>query len=221
MPTRFRAALFDLDGTLLDTLADIAAAGNHALAQVGQPPHPLHAYRQLAGQGAAWLIEHALPPDQQHLAPRALEVFKAWQLAHGLDQTRPYPGIAEMLDALVAKGLQLAVLSNKPEAATQEAVRRRLERWRFAAVVGQREGGPLKPDPAGALALARQLGVPPAQWLYLGDTKVDMETAGRAGMFRVGVLWGFRDEAELRAAGADRIVRHPLEVLCLLEGGAV
>ena len=216
---RLAAVMFDLDGTLLDTLADIAAGGNHALRELGRPVHPVSAYRQLAGQGAPWLIAHALGPGQQHLAARGLEIFKAYQLRHGLDQTQPYAGIPELLDALVSRGMPLAVLSNKPERATQEAVRLRLGRWRFAALAGHRGGGPLKPDPAGALEIAYRLGVEPERWLYLGDTKVDMVTALRAGMFAVGATWGFRDEAELRAAGAAAIVHHPGEVVGLVDAG--
>jgi phosphoglycolate phosphatase len=217
MTKRFDAVMFDLDGTLADTLADIAAAGNHAITQAGQPALPVSEYRYLAGQGALYLVEEALGPELKDQAERYLAVFRKYQLAHGLDHTAPYPGIAELLDALTQRGLKLAVLSNKSDAATRVAVQQVLGRWRFDAVAGQRDNVALKPDPAAALAIARDSGVPSQRWLYVGDTDVDMQTANAAGMFAAGVLWGFRDEAELRVNGAMAIVRHPLELLELLD----
>lgn len=218
MTQLFQAVMFDLDGTLADTLADIAAGGNHALAALGRPTFPVERYRYLAGQGAPWLIEQALGPDHQHLAAQGLTLLKSYQMKHGLDHTTLYPGIAELLDVLTQRGIRLALLSNKPDPATQEANRRLLGRWKFDAVEGHRADGPLKPDPAGALAIARRLNIPPDRWLYLGDTRVDMLTACAAGMYAVGVLWGFREEAELRESGARKIISHPLQLLDLLDG---
>lgn len=219
MTRRFDAVMFDLDGTLLDTLADIAAAGNYALTSLGRPTRPVQDYRYLAGQGAPYLVRHALGPDYQHLADKALELFRTYQLEHGLDHTHPYPGIPELLDELTRRNLKLAVLSNKPHTATLRAVQQCLNRWHFDAVLGHELDQPaaaLKPDPAGALEIARQLNVPPERWLYLGDTRVDMETALNAGMFPVGCLWGFRDRQELEKAGARILIAHPLEILPLL-----
>ena len=217
MPPRYRAVMFDLDGTLADTLVDIADAGNYALAQLGRPVQPTARYRYLAGQGARSLVTDALGPEHAGDIPRGVELFKQFQLAHGLDHTRPYPGIPEMLAGLVSRGMKLAVLSNKPDAATQIAVRTVLGDFHFDVVRGQRDDQPLKPDPRPALAIARELGVAPEQWFYLGDTRVDMETARGAGFFAVGVLWGFRDEPELREAGAQALIRHPRELLELVE----
>jgi phosphoglycolate phosphatase len=212
----FAAVMFDLDGTLADTLADIAGAGNHTLAHFGRPPLEVARYRYLAGQGARYLVQHALATDDERQIDEALAVFKAYQLEHGLDHTIAYPGIAELLDELARRGLPLAVLSNKSHPATRLAMKRVLGRWKWDAIAGHRPSGPLKPDPAGALAIARELGVAPADWIYIGDTRVDMLTAGAAGMYPVGVLWGFRDEPELRDSGARLIVREPSEVLALL-----
>lgn len=212
--------MFDLDGTLLDTLADIAVAGNHVLRSYNLPPRPVADYRYLAGQGAAWLVEQILGPDHVEHRDQAMERFKTWQLAHGLDQTKPYPGIADMLDEMSRRRLPLVVLSNKPHAATVEAVQKRLGSWAFATVAGHRHepGSPaLKPDPTSALLIARQLNIAPQHWLYLGDTRVDMLTATGAGFFAVGATWGFRDEAELRQSGAMAIVHHPREVIGLLD----
>ncbi len=200
----FDAVMFDLDGTLADTLADIAAAGNHALTSLGLAPVPVERYRYLAGQGIHWLVTHGLGPDHQDLVPAALELTRNYQLEHGLDQTTLYPGIPELLDELARRKLKMAVLSNKPHPATQIAVARVLRNWRFDAIAGQREGVPLKPDPRQALAIAQNLNVPVQRWLYLGDTAVDMQTAVAAGFHPVGVLWGFRQEAELRENGRGR-----------------
>ncbi len=212
----FRAVMFDLDGTLADTLADIAACGNHVLAAFGRPPLPRERYRYLAGQGARWLVREALGADEND--PRVeegLRLFRAYQLAHGMDLTRPYPAIPELLDELTWRGARIAVLSNKPHAATVAMIERVFARWRFDAVLGQRDDRPLKPDPTQALEIAAALGVPPAGWLYLGDTRVDMLTARAAGMTAVGVLWGFREEEELRAAGAQALIAHPLDLLAM------
>lgn len=220
MKPRFDAVMFDLDGTLLDTLADIAAAGNHAMQQVGRPGYPLSDYRHLAGQGAPWLIEQALGPDHQHLRDAALAEFKAYQLARGIDQTQPYPGIPEMLDEMARRKLILAVLSNKPDRATQHAVTMKLGRWSFASVHGHQESLPLKPDPTSALTIAGKLKIAPDRWLYLGDTRIDMLTAKSAGFFALGVAWGFRSQQELRDAGADRIISHPSQAIEWLDAQA-
>ncbi len=214
----FRGVIFDLDGTLADTLADIAACGNHALAAFDRPPLPRDRYRYLAGQGARYLVREALgAPDDDPRVERGLALFRAYQLEHGMDLTRPYPGVPELLDELVRRGVRLAVLSNKPHAATVAMIAARFARWPFDAVRGHREGEPLKPDPAGALAIARELGLSPSAWLFVGDTRVDMLTARAAGMRAIGALWGFRDAEELRAAGADALIAAPGELLRELE----
>lgn len=213
---RYDAVMFDLDGTLADTLADIAAAGNHVLTRLGKPPRPLRDYRYLAGQGAPWLVREALGPELAQHVDEGVTELKRFQLERAHALTTLYPGVAELLDELTRRGLKLAVLSNKPDAATKQLVGHLLARWKFAAVRGHREGGPLKPDPAAAVEIARELGVPVERWLYVGDTMVDMKTARGAGMFAVGVLWGFRDEPELREHGADAIVKQAGEILQLL-----
>src|SRR5690606_5089908 len=164
-----------------------------------------------AGPGAPYLVQKAIGVEHQWMWDQGLAPFKAFQLEHAHKFTQPYPGISEMLDALAARGLRLAVLSNKPDAATRQVVAEKLPRWTFDVVHGHRENVPLKPDPGAALAIAEELAIEPSRWLYLGDTDVDMKTAMAAGMFAVGVLWGFRDEAELRENGARAIVKHPSE----------
>ena len=214
---RHDAVMFDLDGTLADTLGDIAACGNHMLTTLGRAPLPLDRYRYLAGQGVRYLVRTALAvPDEDPQVERGIAVFRAYQDAHGMDLAKPYAGIAELLDVLASHHVKLAVLSNKPHTATRAMVAQVFDRWRFNAVQGQVDGRPHKPDPAGALAIVEALHVPAPRWLYVGDTAVDMQTARGAGMTAVGVLWGFRDEAELREHGAAHIVAHPGEIVRLL-----
>jgi phosphoglycolate phosphatase len=213
-----RAVLFDLDGTLLDTLEDIARSANEALGGLNYPGHPLDAYRSFIGDGIGTLFRRALPPDGRDDATvdRCVEGFRetygrGWNVA-----TRAYPGIAELLDALSARALGLAVLSNKPDAFTRQCVDHYLARWPFSFVFGDRAGVPRKPDPAGALDIAARLGVPPGAVLYVGDSSVDMETARRSGMVPIGAAWGFRAPDELRAHGARAVIDHPLELLDFL-----
>ena len=218
---RFDAILFDLDGTLADTLDDIAASMNWALERNDLDPHPPDAYRGLVGEGERRLVERALPVERQDLHAAVLEDLRAHYTTHMLDRSAPYPGIPELLDELTRRGLPMAILSNKPEAAARWMVERLFAAWPFAEVAGERLGVPHKPDPAAAISIAHALGVQPARVLYLGDTRTDMETAVAAGMFAVGAMWGFRDRAELLAHGAAAVVEHPLDVLPLIDGAVV
>lgn len=214
-----RAVLFDFDGTLVDTLDDIADAMNHALVANDLAPHPTEAYRALVGEGVGRLVERALPEDRLHLHDAVMAELGAYYTDHMLDKSRPYPGVPAMLDALAEKGVPMAVLSNKPHAATAWMVERLLGDWPFRRVFGESETVPRKPDPEGALRIARETGIDPAGWLYLGDTLTDMRTAEAAGMFPVGALWGFRDREELVEHGARAVVEAPGEVVALLEDG--
>lgn len=207
-----KAVIFDLDGTLTDTLTDISNAMNRALRLHGLPEFDREAYRYLVGDGAKKLSERAVR-DHQELAPAVRQTYQAYYETHALVTTRPYDGIPELLEALTARGLRLCVLSNKPDADTRSVVAHYFPQIPFAIVRGQLEGVPVKPDPTGALALTRQLGVTPDACLYLGDTSVDMTCATRAGMHPVGVLWGFREAQELSDSGAELLIRHPLDLL--------
>lgn len=215
----YQAVLFDLDGTLLDTLEDLGDAVNRVLDKNGFPTHPVEDYRYFVGDGSAMLIQRAVPPEARSgdILQSCLEDFLADYGEHWQVKTRPYPGVAEMLDALTAQGLRLAVLSNKMDAFTQQCVRQLLPRWTFDIVFGQRKDVPRKPDPAGAREVASVLKISPMDFLYLGDTAVDMITATAAGMYPVGVLWGFRTREELQQAGARTLLEQPLDVLRLLQ----
>lgn len=214
----YSAVVFDLDGTLLDSLADIAHAANEVLVELGMPPHELDAYRYLVGEGVKVLFERAVPAEKREPAwiDRCVAGFRRTYERHWNQRSRPYEGIAELLDGLVQRGKRLAVLSNKPQEFTERCVREFFAAWPFDLVLGQREGIPRKPDPAGAIEIARRWNLAPAACLYLGDTSIDMQTAVRAGMHAVGVLWGFRPRQELEEHGAAAIVAHPREVLTLV-----
>ncbi len=216
-----RAVIFDLDGTLLDTLEDIADSLNRVFAARGLPPHPVGAYRYFVGSGAEELAWRALPEGErtEENVRELVRGFRAEYRSGWNIKTRPYPGVAEMLDWLWRENIPSAVLSNKPGEFTVPAVEEYFPGYPFAAVIGQKEGAPIKPDPAGAIEIARLLGIPAREILFLGDTGVDMETARRAGNFPVGAGWGFRPEEELREHGAEIIIDRPGELPGLLGPG--
>ncbi len=207
--------IFDLDGTLLDTLADIAGAFNAALRKRGLPEHSPAAYRDFVGDGPRVLTERALPDS--HRGPQTVDAclkdYLDFYRNNPEPAARPYPGIPALLDALTRLGISLAVVTNKEQEAADRAVKELLGAWRFSPVSGYRDGGPRKPDPALALAAAEDLGVLPARIAFLGDTAIDMQTARAAGMVPVGVLWGFRGADELRSSGARVLIEHPLQLL--------
>jgi phosphoglycolate phosphatase len=211
-----RAVLFDLDGTLADTLADLANATNWALAQLRCPTWSIDSYRYRVGRGARELCALALPADKQQLVDVAVRLMREHYDAHCFDLTTLYPGIPELISALAERGTKLAVLSNKPDDFTKRVIAHYFKPSPFAIVRGQLPNVPLKPDPTAALQIAQDLAIARAHWLYLGDTNTDMQTARAAGMEPVGVLWGFRDREELVQSGATHIVSKPDEVVRIL-----
>jgi phosphoglycolate phosphatase len=213
-----QAVIFDLDGTLLDTLDDIADSMNAALNKMGFSGHDTAAYKHLTGDGVRALAERSLPgPGKGEATVQAcIQEFRSEYSNRWGAKTRPYPRIPELLDELVGRRIKLNVLSNKLDQFTRLAVRDFLPRWQFSIVWGARPDFPPKPDPAGAVSIARELGIDPAHFIYLGDTGVDMKTAVGAGMFPLGALWGFRDERELRKNGARAVLRAPGEFLRFL-----
>lgn len=215
---QFQAVCFDLDGTLLDSLADLANCTNRILQKRGFPQHPIDAFRYFVGEGAKMLMTRALPENvrQETLIEECRLDFETAYRECWNEKTVPYTDIPELLDALHNYKLRLTVLSNKPHEFTLLAVSQLLPNWDFEAVYGQREGVARKPDPTGMLDICQQLGLPADAFLYLGDTATDMKTAVAAGCFPVGVLWGFRTEEELRDNGARAFVKNPLDVLKLL-----
>ena len=215
MKQNYRAVLFDLDGTLADSLADLAHATNAALRAVGCPPHPLVRYRTMVGDGARTLCARAVPADRPDLVDEVRQRMRDYYAVHCFDETRLYPGILELVRALAERGCKLAVLSNKPDDFTRQMIAHYFQPNPFQIVRGHRAHAPLKPDPTSALAIAAELQIPPAEWLYLGDTNTDMQTARAAGMIPVGVEWGFREREELLASGAATIIAAPADLLKL------
>jgi len=215
-----RAVLFDLDGTLLDTLADIANAANSVLEHLGFPTHDVEAYRAFVGEGLKALYGRVLPAARREpeLIIQCTEAFRAAYEQHWNRHTKPYDGIPELLDALEARRLKMAVLSNKPDRFAKLCVDEYFPELQFEVVLGQGEKVPAKPDPSGARQVAQQIGLPPEAILYLGDTGTDIETARTARMHPVGAKWGFRPAEELQAAGAIALIEHPMQLLDVLDG---
>jgi phosphoglycolate phosphatase len=213
----WRAVLFDLDGTLIDTLRDIAEAANAVLARHRFPTHAIPSYRTFVGDGVAMLMRRALPShaQDQQLVDLCVRQFREAYEKNWDVHSRVYDGVHPLLQRLAEARMPMAVLSNKPHEFTEKCVRRYLSAAPFAVVLGQRDPLPRKPAPDGAQHIARQLGVAPGDVVYLGDSSVDMETARRAGMYPVGAGWGFRSRQELQDSGASVILDHPLELIGL------
>ena len=210
-----KAVLFDLDGTLLDTLEDHARAANRVLQSRGFQPHDVDVYRYFIGDGVKMLVTRALPKEQRKEAviDACVAEFREDYGRNSMVKTIPYKGIPELLDKLGARKLKLAILSNKPHDLTGRIVAELLPDRNFSAVFGQRDNVPRKPDPSGALEIAHLLNIPPAAFLYVGDSAVDMKTAIAAGMFPVGVLWGFRPMRELQKNGAKALSERPADIM--------
>lgn len=210
-----RAVLFDLDGTLLNTLEDIADSMNRALLDNHLPEHPLDAYRYFVGDGVITLAKRATGFDDDRIMP-VLQAYRAYYEAGCRNKTRPYDGVLDMLAALERRGLFICVFSNKPHQDTLNVTDYYFPNIRFASVRGQKENVPVKPDPTGALEIARELNIPPKDFIYVGDTGVDMDCANAAGMVPVGALWGFRPKEELVSHRARHLIEKPEELLALL-----
>jgi phosphoglycolate phosphatase len=216
---KFQAIILDLDGTLLDSLEDLADSMNGALSHFGFPVHELDKYKYFVGDGVENLVKRSLPGSAKNdpqVISRCLEMMRRAYERNWNVKSRPYPGIPELLDALSALGVKMAVLSNKPHDFTLKIINELLPAWHFDPVMGERPPIPRKPDPSPALEIANRLGVEPADFLFLGDTATDMKTANAAGMFAVGALWGFRNAEELTASGAVKLIAKPAELLELL-----
>ncbi len=213
----YEAVLFDLDGTLLDTLADLGESVNRVLESLGFSGHSIDSYRFRVGNGVRKLVERSLPPDRQEVFEQALTMQKEHYRRFCTVHTRPYPGVIEILKSLKASGLKLAVLSNKPHDLTCYLVDYYFGDQGFDLVCGHQDGRALKPDPGSALGIAAALGVRPDRMVFVGDSAMDMETALAAEMVPIGVLWGFRPKNELIKGGAARLAANCEDLLkCIL-----
>lgn len=210
--------IFDLDGTLLDTIGDLAVACNAMLARRGLPEHTYADYRHFVGNGILRLVERALPEELRtpEYVAAARADFVAYYTDHIDLHTKPYAGIPELLDTLTRQGIRLAVASNKFQRGTEKLIRRFFPEVPFEVVLGQRPDVPLKPDPAVIEEILGLTGVPRDRVLYVGDSGVDMQTAAAAGVRSAGVTWGFRSRDELQQAGAGALVDRSEELLRLL-----
>lgn len=210
--------IFDLDGTLLNTIADLAESTNHSLAKLGFPTHREEEYNLMVGNGINKLFERALPEGEktEENVLRIRKEFLVYYNEHNTDKSRPYPGVTELLHTLDKQGIKIAVASNKYQAATEKLVRHYFPNIPFVAVLGQREGIPPKPDPAIVESILNAAHIDRKEVLYVGDSGVDMQTALGAGVTSCGVTWGFRPRTELEAFHPDYIINEAEEILSLL-----
>lgn len=209
--------IFDLDGTLLNTIADLAQSTNHALQVLGYPTHEESAYNFMVGNGINKLFERALPEGEksEENVLRVRKEFIPYYDVHNADKSQPYPGIPELLEQMQEKGMQLAVASNKYQAATEKLIAHYFPNIRFTAVFGQREGINVKPDPTVVFDILKIAQVAKEEVLYVGDSGVDMQTAAYAGVTACGVTWGFRPRAELETFHPAHVVEQASEIAAI------
>ncbi len=215
-----KLVIFDLDGTLLDTVTDLAYSTNYALEQCGFPTHPVSNYKLFVGNGINKLFERALPAEAR-TEENVLKVrshFIPYYNDHTMDATAPYPGIPLLLKTLQDKGIRLAVASNKYQAATEMLVNHYFAEFTFTEVLGQRDGIAIKPDPIIVYDILKKAGVTQKDVVYVGDSGVDMQTAKNAAITSIGVTWGFRPQTELEENGASFIAGSAEEVSDLIVG---
>lgn len=212
-----KSIIFDLDGTLLNTIEDLANACNYALTVLGYETHEVEKYKTFVGNGRYKLVERILPEDSRNSKniEKALELFDDYYEKHMIDMTRPYDGIMSMLDNLIDKGINIAVVSNKPHEFATEVVKKYFGD-KFKVVYGHMKNTKEKPDPWAVLEVIREFNVDKDECLYIGDSEVDINTAKNAGVKSVGVEWGFRGRGELEAEGATYIVENPEQILEIL-----
>lgn len=215
----YKAVIFDLDGTLIDSLHDIADAMNRVLAANGYSTHPYDTYRTFVGRGLRNLTEKSLPGtvvDEAVINRVHLELLSDYKRYYA-EKTGLYAGIADLLDALTEKHIGMAILSNKADAITQRIAEKLLKRWPFSLIIGTGDSIPRKPDPTGAFLCSSTLEVAPESCVYVGDSDIDMQTALRTGMYPVGVTWGFRTREELERNGAALLIDRPADLLVLFD----
>jgi len=215
-----KAVIFDLDGTLLDTIEDIAISCNHVLEYYKKTPLSIEEFKLYVGQGALKLFEDLLPELSSKEQKEALEIFEQHYRDQFNKNTKVYEGIDRVLTFFQTQDIKMAVLSNKPDSFTKMCIAKYFKNWNFDAVYGIRENIPRKPDKAGVLEILKELKTDANQTLFIGDTKIDMQTAKNAKMDSIGVLWGFRDKKELIKHGATNIAKYPLDIIKIVNNKA-
>lgn len=220
---KYRAAVFDLDGTTANTLENLAFCANSVIAEYGLTPVETDKFRYFVGDGSRVQMQRLLKyknkyngPDDEPFLEEVFQKYLLFLSDHCADGVVPYDGIPELITELKARGLQCAVFSNKPHRQACKVIASVFPEGTFYDVLGQMDSYPRKPDPYGALRLAEKMDVLPRECIYIGDTNTDMQTGRNAGMYTIGVLWGFRDREELEKAGADIIVSSPADILKIL-----
>ncbi|MBL8912114.1 MAG: HAD family hydrolase [Archangium sp.] len=224
MPLRIDALIFDLDGTLADSIADIGTAMNAVLKSLSLEPHSLDAYKRFVGEGAENLVRRSILARVPELPEPVTELCEAYRAEYAKlehESSTLYPGIEAMLEGVVLRRRKMAVLSNKRDDFTKHLVAQALGRFSFVDVRGEREGVPRKPDPTAAFELALELNVLPERIGFVGDTPIDVKTARNAGMISLAALWGFRTRDELEAAGASSFLTKPADLLAILDAGQI
>ncbi len=213
---RYRAILFDLDGTLVDTLDDLTAAMNYGLRRLGLPEHPAEVCRRMIGNGVDIFASRALGPDHQDLHGRLIEVMMPYYEAHCMDRSRVYEGVHGVLAELHRRGIRVAVVTNKDQPQAEKVMGHYFADGLFDAIVGVGPQVPVKPDPTGTRRVLDTFGVGSDQALFIGDSEIDYETAENAGVRFVGAAWGFRGRPALARLGVKTIIERPGEILNLL-----
>lgn len=210
--------VFDLDGTLLNTLDDLANGVNYTLEKFGYPTHEIEKYKIFVGNGMKNLINRAVPEEIKNteIEKDILAAFMEYYSAHSTDLTRPYDGVEDMIDALKDRGIKIGMVTNKAHNAAIDIMEKYFS-GKFDYVLGQSEKFPLKPNPASAIFVCETLGCTPENSIFVGDSGVDMKTGADGGFLPVGVLWGFRDKDELISNGAKAVISHPAELLKIVD----
>lgn len=214
-----RLVIFDLDGTLLNTIEDLGEAANYALEKTGYPTHSIASYPYFVGNGVSKLLQRVLPEDArtEENVNELRKYFIEYYEVHNTDNTKPYPGITELLEQLQDDGVKLAVASNKYDSAVKKLITHYFPQIKWAALEGQKEGVPVKPDPSIVFEILSKCPTKKSDVLYIGDSGVDMETARRACVTSCGVTWGFRPISELMAYHAENIANQPNEIYALVQ----
>jgi phosphoglycolate phosphatase len=210
----YKAIIFDLDGTLVDSLEDLADSTNYVLSCYGQPTHEVQSFKKMVGDGTRTLMSRALPADKQDLVEPALGKMREKYTEICLNKTRPYDGLQKVLAELKDRGVKLAVLTNKDQKMAEKIVTHFFDQY-FTIIRGTINAVPLKPDPKAVLEILKEMNVKPENAAFVGDSNIDIKTAQAAGITGIGVNWGFRGEQELKEAGADYTIDEPKALLQL------